>query len=477
MGKKSKQETLPGMERRDVPEIEQAAENYRKIRDERCELSKRESEAKSALIQVMKNKGRTYYSYNGLNVQLSNQENVKVKSKDEDDEEPIGRFTQASRREPKINTSPATEFIEETQAEEESNIAAAAECSCGHLAVDHEENGACRVIGEGGAACDCDGFAPPDENQERERLHREAVATWRRERPASIEYEDQAVREAKTFSEIRAEEDDGGTPFPTEYSEAEIERIKGFYCADKIAAGKPVKICYVLEEPHIITGYDSTSVTAWPVLPIENVGEDGVFEYKDAPEPFTYHSMKVNCGSAKKRDWWVMVGPEIKFYVDYSANYPNDEIEAAVDSEGAVADDFTAPRCDECKRTDGAHTKECSKNPMRLTPSDYLAYAQAHYKTNHQSHARKMSLTGMMDDQIRAWKQQQAGNGAATIPEGASPDPRILCWCKHKYADHREGTFCRKKGCGCNSFSWAGEPEPEKAKSAKLSPIEAAIDR
>lgn len=64
------QEALPGMERRDLPEIEQAAENYRKIRNQRCELSKKEAEAKAALIQAMKNKGRSYYSYNGLNVQL-----------------------------------------------------------------------------------------------------------------------------------------------------------------------------------------------------------------------------------------------------------------------------------------------------------------------------------------------------------------------------------------------------------------------
>lgn len=90
------------------------------------------------------------------------------------------------------------------------------------------------------------------------------------------------------------------------------------------------------------------------------------------------------------------------------------------------------------------------------------------------------------EQRMEEFRQQQAGNGASTIPEGASPNPSILCWCKHKYVDHRNGTFCRKKNCGCNSFSWAGEAkqgdgngaELEKRPTrAKLSPVEAAIDR
>src|SRR5262245_29595004 len=97
MGNKANQEALPGMERREDPEIEQAADRYREIRDERCALSQREADAKSALIQVMQNKQRSFYSYNGLTVQLSNQPNVKVKAKDDDDDEPIGNFKQSRR--------------------------------------------------------------------------------------------------------------------------------------------------------------------------------------------------------------------------------------------------------------------------------------------------------------------------------------------------------------------------------------------
>src|SRR5262245_14454317 len=101
MGTKGKgtnrnQEALPGMERREDPEIEQAADRYREIRDERCALSQREADAKSALIQVMENKKRTYYSYKGLTVQLSNKADVKVKAKDDDDDEPIGKQSRRS---------------------------------------------------------------------------------------------------------------------------------------------------------------------------------------------------------------------------------------------------------------------------------------------------------------------------------------------------------------------------------------------
>ncbi|MGH8529335.1 MAG: hypothetical protein ACRETN_05760 [Nevskiales bacterium] len=87
---KPKQEDLPGMESRDLPEIEQAAERYRQVRDERAALSKLEGERKAKLIQTMISNGRSFYSYNGLIVELSQKENVRVKSK----EEPIGAFTQ-----------------------------------------------------------------------------------------------------------------------------------------------------------------------------------------------------------------------------------------------------------------------------------------------------------------------------------------------------------------------------------------------
>lgn len=107
----------------------------------------------------------------------------------------------------------------------------------------------------------------------------------------------------------------------------------------------------------------------------------------------------------------------------------------------AQADDFTAPRCDECKMIEGGHAPKCSKSNA-LHFADYLAYAKAHYKSNHQSHARKMGLSKLKDEEIRAWKQQQA-----------------IAW---------------EAGVGELEKELQ---EPKKSKTKKLSPVEAAIDR
>jgi hypothetical protein len=91
-----KQVDLPGMEDRSLTEIEEAAENYREIRNERCALSKREADAKATLIAVMGKNKRSFYAYNGMKIEVSSVDNVKVKTaKDEGDDEPIGEFVDA----------------------------------------------------------------------------------------------------------------------------------------------------------------------------------------------------------------------------------------------------------------------------------------------------------------------------------------------------------------------------------------------
>lgn len=131
-------------------------------------------------------------------------------------------------------------------------------------------------------------------------------------------------------------EDDGGTPFPTEYSQEEINHFETYYAGQKISEGDPVKICYIREQPFVITGAISGGrlkgwqrVIAWPVLTLENCGDREVKTYEQAHEeysarlrddsseyqPLDYQNMKINCGSAKKPAWWVMVGPEMAFTV------------------------------------------------------------------------------------------------------------------------------------------------------------------
>lgn len=81
----AKQQTLPGdgMARPVDPEIEEAAEEYRLIRDERMAMAAREKEAKRNLIQVMEGKGVTTYCYlddesNERKITLESKKNAKV---------------------------------------------------------------------------------------------------------------------------------------------------------------------------------------------------------------------------------------------------------------------------------------------------------------------------------------------------------------------------------------------------------------
>lgn len=297
--KKAIQEELPGLEARDVPEIEQAAEHYRAIRDERCELSKQEAEAKAALIQVMKKLGRSFYSYNGLKVELAIKDDVKVKSSESEDDEPVGTFTQPRRK---------REPVEQQQQAE----------------------------------------------AEQAEANREAVAEF---------FDDEASPQS-----------------------------------------------------------------AWE-------GEDG-------------------------------------FHPGFPPGFDPERAEQGL-AQVVNLDDFTASRCDKCGRIDGGHTPDCPNNPDSLRFEDYLAYAEAHYKSNHKSHARKMELSKHMDDKVRAWKiEQQAGNGVEaetdekpSLSREAAQTVLSLASYVANDQDDSEKAEMRKAA------------EKKKKKRAKLSPVEAAIDR
>jgi hypothetical protein len=67
MSPKRKQMSIPGTERKSVPEVEEAAEAYREVRDERCELSRREKQKKLELLAVMKAHKVKKYKYDDEN--------------------------------------------------------------------------------------------------------------------------------------------------------------------------------------------------------------------------------------------------------------------------------------------------------------------------------------------------------------------------------------------------------------------------
>jgi hypothetical protein len=116
----------------------------------------------------------------------------------------------------------------------------------------------------------------------------------------------------------------------------------------------------------------------------------------------------------------------------------------------------------------------CPPNSARsntLTYEDYLMYAQAHYKTNHRSYARKMEIRRdpEQDKKVREWIREKAAAdveaeeaSAETIePETAPP------WTAAPISDENEKAEMRKER----------EKRAKKDKRAKPSPVEAAIDR
>jgi len=116
----------------------------------------------------------------------------------------------------------------------------------------------------------------------------------------------------------------GGTPFPTEFSQDEINRMAEYCAAGAIGEKNgTVKICYVEGQPFVITGTVSQGlkyleVCAQPILPLENCGDRKVVTYSERVKSGVrgegfYQDMKINCGSVKKPKWWVMVGPQMTF--------------------------------------------------------------------------------------------------------------------------------------------------------------------
>lgn len=91
---RDKQTMIPGTEPESIPAVEEAAANYRDIRDSRMSLTEEEADAKKKLIDVMKEHGVEKYQFGGYEVVRTHEEtdNVKVRKlkatpRDEEDDE------------------------------------------------------------------------------------------------------------------------------------------------------------------------------------------------------------------------------------------------------------------------------------------------------------------------------------------------------------------------------------------------------
>ena len=85
--KRPRAQRLPGTDDAQIAEIEQAAEDYVEVRDERQELTRKEVAAKEILHAAMRKYHKTHYSRGGIEVDIiTAEETVKVRiRKGEDD--------------------------------------------------------------------------------------------------------------------------------------------------------------------------------------------------------------------------------------------------------------------------------------------------------------------------------------------------------------------------------------------------------
>ncbi len=87
-----KQMQIPGTERKEIPDVENAAEAYREVRDTRAELSKREAVKKLELLAVMranKVKKYRYHDENGEEIEalIDDEPTVKLRKTGEAESE------------------------------------------------------------------------------------------------------------------------------------------------------------------------------------------------------------------------------------------------------------------------------------------------------------------------------------------------------------------------------------------------------
>ena len=85
---KPDQKDLPGMEAREIKDLEEKAHEYLKIRNKRQDLTRREVELKTDLLSLMKKHKRKDYERDGIEIHIIvEQEKVQVKIHDDEEQE------------------------------------------------------------------------------------------------------------------------------------------------------------------------------------------------------------------------------------------------------------------------------------------------------------------------------------------------------------------------------------------------------
>lgn len=81
----SKQKELPGVERRVIKAVENAADDYVDVRDKRMALTTKEVEKRAVLLHEMEKAGVSSYRYDDRIITLEAKAKVRVKTASDDD--------------------------------------------------------------------------------------------------------------------------------------------------------------------------------------------------------------------------------------------------------------------------------------------------------------------------------------------------------------------------------------------------------
>lgn len=80
------QSDLPGMEQREIAELEEAAGEYKKIRNRRQKLTASEVDLKTTLLRLMRKHKKTDYVRDGIEIHvIVEKEKVRVTIRDEEE--------------------------------------------------------------------------------------------------------------------------------------------------------------------------------------------------------------------------------------------------------------------------------------------------------------------------------------------------------------------------------------------------------
>jgi hypothetical protein len=81
-GRKPKSQALPGLEDHAIKPLEDVAEKYAEIRDQRMELTQSEHELKALALKLMAKYDKTIYRHNGVEITVvPGEDDVKVRVK------------------------------------------------------------------------------------------------------------------------------------------------------------------------------------------------------------------------------------------------------------------------------------------------------------------------------------------------------------------------------------------------------------